>query len=131
MSSWLPLEPLRFCFVHTQCKLIVLDSDRADTIEPIVASLSQDVGSVGLLVLNSHEGKGRWTGMDCYRAAVDRYIGGTQGIQSLNQDIEILPEDNAAIMFTSGTALRLWHATLLSYNHPYANQVLPAFRRVY
>ncbi|KAF9460705.1 hypothetical protein BDZ94DRAFT_878708 [Collybia nuda] len=99
-NAWLPLEPLRYCHSHTDCKLVMLDPERADRIEPVAADILEDSPS-NFLVLDSHEGKGQWKEMESFRAVVDAYIGETASI--LEEEYEILPEDNATIMFTSGT----------------------------
>ncbi|KIK06727.1 hypothetical protein K443DRAFT_88918 [Laccaria amethystina LaAM-08-1] len=100
-NAWSPLDTLVYCLTHTQCKLIIVDSERADRLEPITSKLAREAQTNSFLVIESHEGKGEWAGMKTWDAVFDAYKGDTQTI--LNEDFEILPEDNAAILFTSGT----------------------------
>jgi hypothetical protein len=58
--------------VHTQCKLLLLDAERADRLEPDILNVCNNAGTVGVLVLNSHEGKGNWDGMECYNSIMNR-----------------------------------------------------------
>ncbi|CAK5267158.1 unnamed protein product [Mycena citricolor] len=94
---WLPTVPLIHCLTHTSCKLIVLDCERAKRLQPSTGKL----GGASLLVLNSHEDKGRrWKGMRCWDEVMAAYDKDTSGI--LKPDfVDIHPEDNATIMFTS------------------------------
>jgi hypothetical protein len=86
--------------VHTECKLIIVDPERADKLEPIVKKLVSETGSTGILVFESHEGKGSWEGMKTWKAAFGDYTGDPRKILSL--DPRIVPEDDATILFTSG-----------------------------
>lgn len=85
----------------TKCTLIVLDAERADEIEPIGAELRLASGASAYLVLGDHEGKGHWEGMNTWSAVFSRYS--TDNRDVLNEDPQISPEDDAAIVFTSGT----------------------------
>ncbi|KAF8658333.1 hypothetical protein AX16_002100 [Volvariella volvacea WC 439] len=100
-NAWLPIEPLKFCLSHTDCKLILVDSERADRLEHIVPEFSQIVGITGFLVFESHEGRGHWEGMKCFKSVVNDYHGSLSSISE--HDPKIIPEDNATIIFTSGT----------------------------
>ncbi|KAK0501759.1 hypothetical protein EDD18DRAFT_1307189 [Armillaria luteobubalina] len=97
----LPLDPLRHCIMLTKCTLIVLDAERADEIEPIGAELRLASGASAYLVLEDHEGKGHWEGMNTWSAVFSRYS--TDHRDVLNEDPQISPEDDATIVFTSGT----------------------------
>ncbi|RDB16970.1 2-succinylbenzoate--CoA ligase [Hypsizygus marmoreus] len=101
INAWLPLEPLQFCLSHTECKLVIVDTDRADRLEPALPDILRDTKASGFLVFDSHEGKGQWENMKCFREIVLHYGGDSAGI--LATDPQMAPEDNAAIMFTSGT----------------------------
>ncbi|KAG6811592.1 hypothetical protein H0H92_006715 [Tricholoma furcatifolium] len=103
VNAWLPLEPLRHCLTHTECKLIILDPERADRLEGIADEVKAKAGSTGILVLNAHEGKGTWKGMESWDAVLAGYKGDTRSIVTGEGEPEILPEDNATILFTSGT----------------------------
>ncbi|PBK99955.1 acetyl-CoA synthetase-like protein [Armillaria gallica] len=101
VNMLLPLEPLRHCIMLTKCALIILDTERADEIEPIGAELRLASGASAYLVLEDHEGKGHWEGMDIWSAVFSRYS--TDPGDVLSDDPQISPEDDAAIIFTSGT----------------------------
>ncbi|KAJ7129707.1 hypothetical protein C8R44DRAFT_777452 [Mycena epipterygia] len=100
-NAWLPTAALLHCLTNTQCKLIILDSERADRLEPVVKKLTTDAGATGIVVLESHEGKGRWKGMQPWETVVKNYKGDARKV--LKHDPKLLPEDNALIIFTSGT----------------------------
>ncbi|KAK0214556.1 hypothetical protein IW262DRAFT_1466325 [Armillaria fumosa] len=97
----LPLEPLRHCITLTKCALIVLDVERADVIEPIATELRFASGASGYLVLEDHEGKGHWESMDVWSSVFSGY--NKEPEDMLGGDLQILPEDDATITFTSGT----------------------------
>ena len=94
-SSWLPLEPLQHCIAHTGCKLLLLDAERADRLEPVTGALTN---AHAVLVFNSTEGKGNWRGME----SLDLVLHHFRGAEILESSPNIMPEDNATIMFTSG-----------------------------
>jgi long-subunit acyl-CoA synthetase (AMP-forming) len=98
--SWLPLPGLHHCLVYTQSKLIIVDPERADILEPIVTGLSREAGTTGILVLENHEGKGKWKGMRSWNHVLDNF---TEIPRKERGDPRIVPEDNATIIFTSGT----------------------------
>ncbi|KAG2013686.1 AMP dependent CoA ligase [Coprinopsis cinerea AmutBmut pab1-1] len=99
-NAWSPLEVLQHCLIHTQCKVVVLDPERADRLEPGISRLSTEAGTTGVLVIEAHEGKGRWNGMHKWEDALNAYVGPLDAITS---DPAVGPEDNASILFTSGT----------------------------
>ncbi|KAJ6484986.1 hypothetical protein C8R47DRAFT_1217036 [Mycena vitilis] len=100
-NAWLPLEPLIHCLVNTQCKLIFLDSERADRLEPEIKRLTAKAGATGVVVLESHEGKGHWKGMQPWETVFKNFKGDPSKI--LRNSPKLEPEDNSLIMFTSGT----------------------------
>jgi len=102
--SWLPVPALEYCITHTKSKLIILDPERADRLENIADKIKAGAGSTGILVLNPQEGKGKWTGMESWNAVLDAYKGNTTAIITGMGEVEIEPEDNATIMFTSGAS---------------------------
>jgi long-subunit acyl-CoA synthetase (AMP-forming) len=87
--------------VHTESKLIIVDAERADKLEPIVRKLITDTGSMGILVFEPHEGKGTWEGMTSWDYTLKNFK--NDGKYLLNLDPELVPEDDAAIFFTSGS----------------------------
>ncbi|KAK0438301.1 hypothetical protein EV421DRAFT_1714443, partial [Armillaria borealis] len=96
-----PLELLRYCITLTRCTLIVLDPERADMIETIADELRLASGTSGYIVLEEHEGKGHWQGMDVWKTVFSRYNGDPGDV--LSDDPQISPEDDATVTFTSGT----------------------------
>jgi acyl-CoA synthetase (AMP-forming)/AMP-acid ligase II len=97
----MPLAALHYCLAHTQCKLIILDAERADLLEPVSRKLAVEAGTQGFLVLECHEGKGAWEGMKGWDDVLSAYRG--DATKLLQQELEVTPEDNATIIFTSGT----------------------------
>lgn len=93
----MPTDLLHHCFSHTQSKLIIIDRERADRLE---SSISKLVTDTKFLVLEGHEGKGKWNGMLLWEDALNAYSGDSESI--ITTDPDILPEDNASILFTSG-----------------------------
>ncbi|KAJ7096301.1 hypothetical protein C8R44DRAFT_812674 [Mycena epipterygia] len=104
-NAWLPAQPLQHCLVNTQCKLLLLDSERADRLEPDIVNLRESAGATGVLVFNSNEGKGSWNRMEDFNAIMDRWSpDGTSPEKRSILEEDIAPEDNATIIFTvSGT----------------------------
>ncbi|KAG5651769.1 hypothetical protein H0H81_007522 [Sphagnurus paluster] len=100
-SRWLPLAPLRYCLAHTDCKIIIMDPERAERLAPVASDLMRDTAVMGFLVFDNHGDSRHWHGMDSFSTVLRRYRGGVEDILSI--DPKISPEDNAAIMFTSGT----------------------------
>jgi acyl-CoA synthetase (AMP-forming)/AMP-acid ligase II len=72
-------------------------------LESSISKLITDVGATGFLVLEAHEGKGKWNGMQTWKDAMTNYKGTSQSI--LTNDPGVVPEDGASILFTSGTSL--------------------------
>jgi acyl-coenzyme A synthetase/AMP-(fatty) acid ligase len=97
ICRWLPLEPLTFCIGHTGCKLLILDAERAEKLEPIVDKLFSEQNVTRILVLNVQDGKGQWRRMESFNRALENH-----SAQSAPEE-EVLPEDDALIIFTSGT----------------------------
>ncbi|KAJ7595665.1 hypothetical protein C8J56DRAFT_922881 [Mycena floridula] len=97
INAQLPLEGLKHCLSKTDCKLVIVDSARADLLERIISTF----GSSKFLVIEAQEGKGTWRGMDTWKTVVAGYQGEVRKV--LTEDPAILPEDDATIVFTSGT----------------------------
>nr|GAT59407.1 predicted protein [Mycena chlorophos] len=95
VNAWLPAEPLLYCLTHADCKVILLDPERADRL----VSERSKLGNTDLLVFEP--GSRRWKEMQVWKAVQDNFKGDYQKI--LTQDPNILPEDDAVIFFTSGT----------------------------
>lgn len=86
----------------------MLDTQRADVLEAIVGRFTAEVGTRGFIVLESHEGKGHWKGMDSWDTIFDNYKEDPGKV--LENDPRILPEDFATIIMTSGTTVRTFSA---------------------
>lgn len=99
--SWLPLDPLKHCLSQTTCTLIFVDSERATLLSPAVAEIKSKARTKAFLVLEAHEGKGSWPAMENWTTRFEGYNGNPQ--QVLAEDPRIVPEDDATILFTSGT----------------------------
>jgi acyl-coenzyme A synthetase/AMP-(fatty) acid ligase len=78
-----------------------VDPERADRLEPVIKKLASGAGAAGVVVLESHEGKGHWKGMQLWEIVFNNYKGDPRKV--LQNDPKLLPEDDALIMFTSGT----------------------------
>ncbi|KAG6915678.1 hypothetical protein DXG01_010467 [Tephrocybe rancida] len=79
------------------------DPERAELLESVAAKLKAEARCNGILVFAVEEGKGNWSGMESWEAVLAAYDGDTRSIVTGEGEAEILPEDNAMIMFTSGT----------------------------
>ncbi|KAJ7638791.1 hypothetical protein FB45DRAFT_903836 [Roridomyces roridus] len=100
-NAWLKTPAILHCLTLTQCKVIVLDAERATLLEPIIKKLTTEAKSNGVLVFRSREGKGHWKGMQSWDTVLGSYK--HDGSKVLQNDPKLVPEDNAVIFFTSGT----------------------------
>ncbi len=97
LRRWLSLEPLSFCIVHAQPRLLNVDAERANALTPTVDKICAEAGIAAVLVLHP---KRIPRGMENYHTAIDKHDGSYKDIFKDNPTIS--PEDNAVIMFTSG-----------------------------
>jgi len=104
VNAWATLDVVLYCLVHTESKLIIVDAERADQLEPAVKKLVVAAKSTGIIVLESQEGKGTWEGMATWEDALKNFKNDGKYISSL--DPGLAPEDDATIFFTSGTTGR-------------------------
>ncbi|KAF5321358.1 hypothetical protein D9619_001100 [Psilocybe cf. subviscida] len=100
-NAWSPLLTLQHCIVHTEAKLIIVDSARADVLEPVAPTLLAEAGASAILVIEPQEGKGVWQSMTSWGDALAAYKGDPRSV--LSRDPAIVAEDDATILFTSGT----------------------------
>ncbi|KAI0053621.1 acetyl-CoA synthetase-like protein [Auriscalpium vulgare] len=101
VNAWLPLEPTMHCLIQTQAKVVIMDPPRADLLEHHINTIARKVETTGFLVWEQHEGKGKWEGIENWSEVLDSYQGDPR--RMLIEDPGIAPEDNATIIFTSGT----------------------------
>lgn len=99
--SWSPLEPLSHCLVHTQSKLVILDAERAQLIHPAVQKLREDSQIQAFIVFDDHMLNNHWQGLLSFHQTLQQYH--SDGTQVLSSIDTIKPEDNATIIFTSGS----------------------------
>lgn len=99
VNAWLPLKPLEHCLVYTGCKLIIVDPERASIVELITSRLKEEIGVTGFLVLDRYNRS--WKHMESLNKLVDAHPRCDDLSDILSQSIG--PEDNATIIFTSGT----------------------------
>ncbi|KAK1222107.1 hypothetical protein PQX77_015031 [Marasmius sp. AFHP31] len=100
INAWLPLEPLLHCIKRTDNKVVFVDPERADRLLPAISSL-KGKRRTNFIVLQSHEGRGHWTGMETWSAMLKKHRGDPAKV--LEKDPQIVPEDNGMIIFTSGS----------------------------
>ncbi|KAJ7497314.1 hypothetical protein FB451DRAFT_1210942 [Mycena latifolia] len=104
-NAWLPAQPLQHCLINTQCKLLVLDPERADRLESDIVNLCKGAGAAGVLIFDDHDGKTSWSGMETLSSVINRWnlSHNLKRRQVLEERID--PEDNATIIFTGTTGL--------------------------
>jgi len=92
--------------VHTECKLIILDPERASSLETTVSNISEAVGGTKFLVMDTTDKTRRWQGMEFFNDAVDLFpMAFVKGAHTKAPTQGMDPEDNATIIFTSGNCL--------------------------
>jgi len=97
---WLPLEPLSHCLAHTQCRLVILDPERAERLQSVVPHMYRETDVEAILVFDFQERKPSWDGMRYFEETLREYS--ADGTHILTSPISILPEDNSTVIFTSG-----------------------------
>lgn len=102
VNAWLPLEPLKYCILHTQCRLILIDSERAAILEPVLTAMCSEIGVTAVLVLDPSCDTCLRKRMERYHDVVINFVGHWRNVLD-DRYPTIRPEDNATIMFTSGT----------------------------
>lgn len=79
--------------------LLQTNITQATRLEPEIKKLTKAAGATGVIVLESHEGKGHWKGMQSWDTVVKNFKGDSSKI--LQNDPKIEHEDDAIIIFTS------------------------------
>ncbi|KAJ7647316.1 hypothetical protein FB45DRAFT_893048 [Roridomyces roridus] len=103
-NAWLPAEPLKGCLVNTQCKLILFDTERADKLTSEMDDLRQRAGVTGVLVFNGRDQRSQYQFLE---SVTKQWLLEPSSVHKkaavLKEHLVLLPEDNATIVFTSGT----------------------------
>ncbi|KAI4526440.1 acetyl-CoA synthetase-like protein [Schizophyllum commune Loenen D] len=107
VNAWLPVQPLSYCITHTQCRVLICDPERSVVIQPVVDDLAAS-GVTGFLVFgDTVDVNAQWAGMQSCSSVVQRFSMETDEaiLEDGNGflDVDVQPEDNCAVMFTSGT----------------------------
>ncbi|KIY72274.1 long-chain-fatty-acid-CoA ligase [Cylindrobasidium torrendii FP15055 ss-10] len=97
VNAHLPYDALLHCLVLTSPKVTFLDPQRADIFESTAFSKGSS-----LVVIEAHEGKGHWENMDDFSQLMQQ-CSEVDAAKVLAEDPNIQPDDNATIIFTSGT----------------------------
>jgi long-subunit acyl-CoA synthetase (AMP-forming) len=93
--------------VHTECKVIILDPERASSLETTVSNISEAiVGGIKFLVMDTTDKTRRWQGMEFFNDAVDLFPVACANTKAPTTGMG--PEDNATIIFTSGICLSVY-----------------------
>lgn len=108
VNAWLPIEAMEYCITHTGCKIFVLDAPRADLFEGRTSSME----SISFFVIEHQEGKGSWDGMNIWDEVMDAYRGEEVVKEDMIRWENIGPDDDANILFTSGT-----YVSVVSHPH--------------
>ncbi|TFY78612.1 hypothetical protein EWM64_g5401 [Hericium alpestre] len=98
VNPWLPAEQIVRCFIQVQCKLGVVDPASASALERHTETIIRQAGTAGFLVFDDHQNLGRWDGIKPWGEAMSAY-----SEKEELDDPMMVPEDNASIIFTSGT----------------------------
>ncbi|KAI5884863.1 acetyl-CoA synthetase-like protein [Schizophyllum commune H4-8] len=102
VNALLPAETIKYCLVKCHCKLIVLDWERANLLVNAVDGLVRDShATCGIVVIHAAEGKRTWKGIKTLNEELKQYSGDVSTV--ISADPALVPEDNAIILFTSGT----------------------------
>ncbi|KAL1661644.1 hypothetical protein GGF50DRAFT_105003 [Schizophyllum commune] len=107
VNAWLPVKPLSYCISHTQCRVVICDPERSAVIQPVVDELAASSVTGFLVFGDTVDVNAQWAGMQSYSSVVQRFskITDKSILEDGNDylDVDVQPEDNCAVMFTSGT----------------------------
>jgi long-subunit acyl-CoA synthetase (AMP-forming) len=97
------LEPLSHCLAHTQCRLVILDPERAERLQDVVSRMYQETDVEAMLVFDLKDSRPIWEGMRYFEETLREYF--SDGMHILTSPVSILPEDDATLIFTSGGSM--------------------------
>ncbi|KAG8905780.1 hypothetical protein FRB99_008259 [Tulasnella sp. 403] len=108
INAWLPATgnppPLQYCITHTECKLLIVDGQRAAALKDWLAQYRHDAcGISGILVVRAADAMALGAipeGMERWEDVVNIYQGPTD---EWKKEPACGPEDDSSIFFTSGT----------------------------
>ncbi|KIO33888.1 hypothetical protein M407DRAFT_227002 [Tulasnella calospora MUT 4182] len=112
INAWLPAHgnpsPLKHCIQHTQCKLLILDAERAEKLQHWICEMSAGFDNKlnGVLVIRHQEVDQRELRKDIWKSMHkwDQVMGDYKGTpEEWKKEPECLPEEPCSIFFTSGT----------------------------
>ncbi len=84
----------------TGAKILLLDEERAERLHP-TADVLRSTGVNSIFVF-SNAPDNKWSGFNRWKDVVQVNSGGDPR-EIISRDLQIVPEDNATIIFTSGT----------------------------
>ncbi|KAG8874083.1 hypothetical protein FRB97_006173 [Tulasnella sp. 331] len=113
-NAWLPVEgtapgkpgPLTHCITLAQSKVLILDAERATTLEKWLSQRRSKTGVTGVLVVRPEDTKEKarlrtgWKGMQTWDSAIAAYKGPTD---LWKKEPDCTLEELSTIFFTSGT----------------------------
>ena len=94
VNAWLNLEAMEHCLTLCDCRVVLLDAERANQLKTSNKKMIAS-GVVGILVYRSSTPP---LGMRSFDDAISGFAGSTMALPSVKID----PEDHATILFTSG-----------------------------
>ncbi|KAG9027706.1 hypothetical protein FRB95_007438 [Tulasnella sp. JGI-2019a] len=113
VNAWLPVRgapgqrgPLTHCITLTDCKVLVLDAERAESLESWIAKGTSQTGVSGVIVVRPQDAKSPakaragWKGMKSWDAVISAHSGPTD---LWKKEPNAKLDDNSVIFFTSGT----------------------------
>jgi acyl-CoA synthetase (AMP-forming)/AMP-acid ligase II len=119
INPWLTDKQLLYCVAKAECKVHIVDPERADRFETLMSGDD----NVKYIVARSHEGKGHWNNMKNWDTVF-------KGSKATSQGWELEPacslEDDCAILFTSGTT-SMPKAVLSSYRAFISNHISSSY----
>lgn len=98
VNAWIIPDVMEHCVTFTDCKVVILDVERAGILRNSIEKLKKG-GTQAILVVRSNEGKGKIpAGMIRLEEGLDAF----RGAKTV-PFVDVGPEDTATILFTSGT----------------------------